>query len=145
MALHQLGEAAVLDGDVPEAARLTGEALSLRHDVGDREDLVTSLDAIAALAVGEHPEVAARMMAAAEHLRTRHRLPLVADLRNSRDATLAAIQASLSPAGLASAWAAGQATPLDLIVGEALNLAQQIASTAGPGGPVSTAGPIPPA
>ena len=105
---------------MPEAVRLIGAALSLRRDVGDREDLAISLEVLADLLAGSEPVLSGRMLGAADALRTRHRLPAPADGGVERAATLAGLQARLGEEGLAAALAAGQARTLDAVVDEAL-------------------------
>ncbi len=125
MSLHQLGLAADLDGDRPEALRLLIQALSRRHDVGDREDLAVSLDCVAAMTVDREPTLAVRLLAAAEELRERHRLPTPPDSETRRSKTLAATRVVLDQAAFAAAWASGRGAPLDLIVDQAMDLAPE--------------------
>src|SRR5205814_1006358 len=108
MALHQLGLAAELDGDRPEALRLLVSALRRRHEVGDRLDLAVSLDRVAALAVEVEPTLAVRLLAAAEELRDRHRLPTPPDEETGRPSTLAAARSALPPAAFSAAWSGGR-------------------------------------
>ncbi|OLB80220.1 MAG: hypothetical protein AUI14_07515 [Actinobacteria bacterium 13_2_20CM_2_71_6] len=120
MALHLLGRAAQREGDQPEALRLVAAALALRNGVGDREDLAISLEALGVLLASHDAELAARLLGAAEALRTRHRLPDTGDAPAEREAGLATMRAALDTGTLASAWTAGQSTPLDLVVDEAV-------------------------
>ena len=122
MALHQLGLAAQLDGDRPEALRLLVCALTRRHEVGDRLDLAVSLDRVAALAVDAEPTVAVRLLAAAEELRDRHRLPTPPDDETGRPGTLAAARGALDPAAFSAAWAGGRRAPLEVIVDQVVDL-----------------------
>ena len=116
MALHQLGLAAQLDGDRPEALRLLVCALTRRHEVG------VSLDRVAALAVDAEPTVAVRLLAAAEELRDRHRLPTPPDDETGRPGTLAAARGALDPAAFSAAWAGGRRAPLEVIVDQVVDL-----------------------
>jgi diguanylate cyclase (GGDEF)-like protein len=128
MALHQLGLAAHLDGDRPAALHLLTSALSRRHEVGDREDLAVSLDCVAALTVEADPTLAVRLLAAAEGLRERHRLPTPPDSETRRSGTLAAVRSALDPAAFTAAWVGGRGAPLDLIVDQAVDVAPPLAN-----------------
>jgi predicted ATPase len=125
MALHQLGLAAHLDGDRTEALRLVASALGRRYELGDREDLAVSLDCMAAIAVEAEPSLAVRLLAAADELRERHRLPTPPDNETRRPDTMAAARSALDQVAFAAAWAGGRGAPLDLIVDQAADLAPQ--------------------
>jgi hypothetical protein len=116
MALHQLGLAALASGDRYDALRLCREALATRHEVGDRLDLAISLDVVASLVAESDPTFAARLIGAADGLRTRHRLPVPPDSETRRDIALPL----LSEHG--AARAAGRVAPLDLVVDEAIDV-----------------------
>ncbi|OLE29026.1 MAG: hypothetical protein AUG44_05720 [Actinobacteria bacterium 13_1_20CM_3_71_11] len=120
MALHLLGRAAQREGDGAEALRLVCAALALRNEVGDREDLAISLESLGVLLAGHDAELAARLLGAAEALRTRHRLPDNGEAAAEREAGLVTLRESLDTGTLAVAWTAGQSSPLDLIVAEAV-------------------------
>jgi tetratricopeptide (TPR) repeat protein len=103
MALHLLGKVAARDGD--------------------RDDLAISLEALGALLArrdAADAELAARLLGAAEALRTRHRLPDNGETPADREAGLAALHETLDTGTLAAAWTAGQSTPLELVVDEAV-------------------------
>jgi diguanylate cyclase (GGDEF)-like protein len=120
MALHLLGRVAQREGDEPGALRQVAAALALRNEVGDREDLVISLEVLGVLLAGHDAELAARLLGAAEALRTRHRLPDTGETAGEREAVLLTLRAALDTGTLAVAWTAGQSAPLDLVVDEAL-------------------------
>src|SRR6185503_4547992 len=86
MAMHQLGTAALGEGDRAEALGLFLGALERRHEVGDREDLAVSLDCVAEATVDDHPQLAVRLLAAAQALRQRHRLATPAETEPRRRA-----------------------------------------------------------
>lgn len=119
MALFQLGRAARMKGDESEALRLTVQALSLRHGVGDREDLATSLDTIAVLAASHEPELAARLLGAADAMRAHHRLPVPAAMASDRDSARQRLLDSLGEHRLTTALATGRLSALELLVDEA--------------------------
>src|SRR5205807_8937994 len=58
-AIHQLGLAAQLEGEPAEAYRQIAAALRRRHDVGDREEVATSLEDLGGLLAGVEPVLAA--------------------------------------------------------------------------------------
>jgi predicted ATPase len=118
-ALHQQGLIARRTGDPAAARELFGAALIRRHEVGDREDLAVSFDCLADLAVGERPELAVRLLAAAEHLRQSQRIVAPPDIDGRRQATLDSARAAVGGPAFAAAWRAGRRAPLDLIVAEA--------------------------
>jgi diguanylate cyclase (GGDEF)-like protein len=124
MALFQLGRAARMDGDDPEAIRLTVQALSLRHGVGDREDLATSLDTIAVLAAPREPELAARLLGAADAIRAQHRLPVPAAIAEDRDRARQQLLDLIGEHRLTTTIATGRLTALDLLVDEAESFAE---------------------
>ncbi|GAA2604427.1 hypothetical protein GCM10010399_39180 [Dactylosporangium fulvum] len=110
MAQHQLGLAARLEGDRAGALRLLVAALATRHEVGDRLDLAISLDVVAALLVAEDPAHAARLIGAADALRSRHRLADPPDAQTLRSSTLPLLAAYQRDR------AAGRTVSLDHIV-----------------------------
>ncbi|WP_432834239.1 diguanylate cyclase [Dactylosporangium sp. CA-092794] len=122
MALHHLGEAARLTGDEATAVALTYQGLVLRHQVGDREDLAVSLDTLGILGVAARPELAARLLGAAEALRDRHRLPVPAAIAEQRRSTRAALETALGGERLRAAIAIGKVLTLDLAIAEAADL-----------------------
>jgi diguanylate cyclase (GGDEF)-like protein len=119
MVLHQLGNAARVDGDPDEALRLFVGALARRHEVGDRENLAASLDSVAGLVADRQPALAAQLLGAADGVRDRHRLPTPMD--GGREATRDTVRADLGDA-FTSAWAAGRAAPIGLVIDQALDL-----------------------
>jgi predicted ATPase len=123
MARHHLGQAAWYDGDPVTAVRQVGAALALRHEVGDREDLAISLELLATLlatdATAAHATVAARLVGAAQTLRSRHRLPDGGEHVDT-GATLDALRDTLGPAAVAAAVTAGQSAALDAVVADAM-------------------------
>jgi tetratricopeptide (TPR) repeat protein len=88
-ALHHLGLVARAAGDRPEALRLLVAALSRWHRLGDREDLALSLDCVAGELVDVQPELAGRLVAAADWLRDRYRLPVPPEVEAHRNGAVA--------------------------------------------------------
>jgi diguanylate cyclase (GGDEF)-like protein len=122
MALHQLGLAAQLTGDRPAAAERLTSALARRHELNEREDLAISLDCVANLVAAGDPEFAVRLLAAADRLRERYKLPLPSESETHRAATTTTVRAALDEQHFSRAWSGGRSTPLDVIVEAALDL-----------------------
>jgi diguanylate cyclase (GGDEF)-like protein len=125
MALHQLGLVAHREGNRQGAVTLLTVALLRRHEAGDREDLAVSLDSVAGLAVDADPALAARLLAAAERLRSRHRLPTPPDVADQRAPLLTATRAALGDRAFAAAWAGGRDAPLELVIDQVLDLSPE--------------------
>jgi diguanylate cyclase (GGDEF)-like protein len=121
MALHQLGLAELGAGNRAEALRLFLAALERRHEVGDRDDLAVSLEAVAETTVDSQPRLAVRLAAAAHALRQRLRLATPADSEPRRRALVASARGVLGERDFAREWQAGRAAPLDLVVDHALD------------------------
>jgi diguanylate cyclase (GGDEF)-like protein len=121
MALHQLGLAALLAGDRARAIRQVAAALGLRRDLGDRDDLAVSLDALGGLLADGAPVLAARLLGAADGLRSRYRLrqPSV-----ERESTMATLTAALGEEAVTAARTTGAHASLDTVVDEALDHAR---------------------
>jgi diguanylate cyclase (GGDEF)-like protein len=121
MALHQLGLAEFGAGNRAEALRLFLAALERRHEVGDRDDLAVSLEAVAETTVDNQPRLAVRLAAAAHALRQRLRLATPADSEPRRRALVTSARTLLGERDFAREWQAGRAAPLDLVVDHALD------------------------
>jgi predicted ATPase len=121
MALHQLGVTAQDEGDRAQALTLLTEALTRRHELGDREDLAISLDCVANLVASADPALAARLLGAADRLRERYRLPMPSEGETRREATLSAVRAALDRRAFGAAWSTGRGTPLDLIIDQVID------------------------
>jgi len=138
MALHQLGVAAQRAGNMQLAVSRVAAALALRRDLGDRDDLSISLDTLAQLlaAGSDVPDsgvtlLAARLLGAADGLRTRHGLnPPCGPAAADRAATLARLEATLDAQAVETARATGAHASLDVIVNEALDHVQSAARPA---------------
>jgi diguanylate cyclase (GGDEF)-like protein len=122
MAHHLLGRAAGRDGDRTEAIRQVGTALSLRRDIGDRENLAISLETLGGLVATDSPDLAARLLGAAEAVRSRHQLPPPGEGADERAATVAALHALSGVDAVAAAWSYGATMPLEVLIDEAFAL-----------------------
>jgi hypothetical protein len=120
MALHQLGDCARAEGDRSRALDLCTAALARRHELGDREDLAVSLDSVAELFAADDPAFAARLLGAVDDLRERHRLAPPPDVARRAEIEQT-LRAALGGQAFADGYRTGRATPLDLLVDEALD------------------------
>jgi diguanylate cyclase (GGDEF)-like protein len=119
MALHQLGTVAAASGDGPGALRSMQEAIQRRQEVGDHEGLAISLESVGELVVDREPELAVRLLAVADQLRERFRLPVPPESRPQRESILAAARSAL---GERLFTAAGRGAPPDLVIDQVLDL-----------------------
>jgi tetratricopeptide (TPR) repeat protein len=122
MALHQLGSVARAGGD--RAGALDGylAAITLRHEVEDREGLAVTLECTAGVLADEQPQVAVRLLAAADVLRERYRLPVPPEQEPERDAVLRTSRLRLGDLVVRETGREGRATPLDLIIDQVTDL-----------------------
>jgi tetratricopeptide (TPR) repeat protein len=122
MALHQLGAVAHASGDRIAALRYFQEAIGHRQEVGDREGLAVSLDRIGELVVQQEPELAVRVLAVADVLREKLRLPIPPDSLPTREATLTQARLQLGEPVFAAAGHAGRAATPELVIDQILDL-----------------------
>ncbi|MFV2107354.1 diguanylate cyclase [Micromonospora sp. LOL_015] len=125
VALHHLGQCELAGGDRPAALRLFVAALERRFELGDRADLSTSLETVAEVTVDEDPALAVRILAAVDSLRYRFGLVAPVAVQQRRDAALDAARRALTGDAFDAAWYTGAATPLDLVVDQALDCAPE--------------------
>jgi hypothetical protein len=115
---------AALDGQAAEALSHMAAATALRRDIGDREDLAISLDALAWLLGTDRPVLAARLLGAAGSLRARHRLPEPPEAGGvPRTSLLADLGAALGADGLPAALDTGRSAGLDAVIDDAIEVA----------------------
>ena len=119
--LNNLGNVAWSQGDYPTAQRRYAESLALNRDMDDKLGIACPLGGLAAVAVamGE-TERAAQLAGANQALLEALGAQLEPTERAIYDAAVAAAQAALSGDQWATAWAAGQAMPLNEAVDYAL-------------------------
>jgi hypothetical protein len=119
--LTHLGLLARLEGDTTAARRWYAAGLPHLRDAGDRPSLAWALEEWAGLATAEgQPARAARLFGAAQALFEalgQRRQPY---LGPNYERDLAATRAALDGAAFASAWAEGNAMPLEQAVADAL-------------------------
>jgi predicted ATPase len=123
MAMHQLSLVEAQDGRAADALAHMTAATALRRDIGDREDLAHSLDALAWLLSADRPVLAARLLGAALALRTRHRLAEPANVGGvTRTSLLTDLRASLGADDLTAAIETGSWVGLDAVVDDAIDV-----------------------
>jgi predicted ATPase/DNA-binding SARP family transcriptional activator len=121
-AYHGLGEIALGQGRLDEAARWLAQGLALSQTLGDRASLAWCLAGMGSVAaLGEEPARAARLWGAAEGLRQAIGCRSAPAARATYERALAAARAQLGDDAFAAAWAAGRAMTLDQAIAEALD------------------------
>ena len=108
------------EGDWPRAAEVRREALALQSELGDVLKLAGSLEDTAQHAVhGGEPEVAARLLGAAEALRMRKDVAVEPFNLEEHRLLLARTRELLGEAEFTAAWAQGESLTLNQAVTEA--------------------------
>jgi len=107
--LHDLGLVAASRLDYRRAAALFDESLALRHELGERQGAIESLEELGRLApaVGA-PTAGAKLLAAAAALRERLGTPLPPAARAALGKETAALRKTLGDAAFDGAWAFGR-------------------------------------
>jgi non-specific serine/threonine protein kinase len=120
MVLGHLASIAWNEGDRAKAAALQREALPLRHALWDVLALASSLaNAAEFAALGNRPEVAARLLGAAEALRLRGAVAIDPFNLGDPQGLVARVREQLGEPAFAAAWAEGESLPLDQVIAEA--------------------------
>ncbi len=122
MALHQLGSVAAAEGDRTEALDRYLTAIRLRYEVEDREGLAVSLECVAEVIAEGEPELAVRLLAGADVLRERHRLPVPPEQQPRRDGIRRRARVRLGDLTFTAAGQAGRAAPLELVLDQVHDL-----------------------
>jgi len=126
-----LGLVARRQGDRVAARSRYRESLALRRELGDRRGIAECLEGLAEEDRGTapcrdqtpsqgQPERAARLLGAAEALRTRIGAPLPPHRRPEYETHRAALRVTLGEAAYTAAWSAGRALTWEEAVAEAL-------------------------
>ena len=120
MVLGNLASIAWDEGDRSRAAILQREALPLRRALWDVLALANSVaNAAEHATVDGRPEVAARLLGAAEALRLRRRVAIEPFNLDDRGALVTRVRAQLGDLAFAAAWAQGEDLSLDQAITEA--------------------------
>jgi predicted ATPase len=119
--LDLLGEVRRMQGDRDGAVALFQESIRLAREIGRMQHIALGLVRLAAVAAqdGDH-ELAARFCGAAEAMAESARASIPRVERAEYSRTVTAVRARLGDPVLATAWAAGQAMPLEKAIAEAL-------------------------
>jgi predicted ATPase len=121
--LATVGRVARAHGDLEEAQRSLVEALRLARDSGPRWLIAATLEQLAALDVARgRPERATRLLGAAAALRQAMGTPVTGSAGAEHDAAMANVRAALGDELFAAAWAAGEQSPLEHLLEEAVAL-----------------------
>jgi tetratricopeptide (TPR) repeat protein len=116
-ALARLGTVAHAQGDARQALALYQESWALRWTLGDKHGLTECLEGLAGVAVTQRQlEHAARLLGAAETLRTAIGAPRSRGERVQYERHVSAVHAGLGDTAFAAVWAMGQATPPEQVV-----------------------------
>jgi len=108
-------------GELDEAQSIYMETIPQWLELGHQAAIAHQFECLAALAVVRlQPERAARLLGAAEALRSRLNSEMAPNERTDYGATLAGLRLRLDPADLQSAWSAGEAMVLEQAVAYAL-------------------------
>jgi predicted ATPase/Tfp pilus assembly protein PilF len=119
--LGGLGRALRRLGDLKGARACFAESLQLRLQAGDRRGVAVTLTNFAHIFQDDHrPDRAARLLGAAEALRTAIGAPIHPNRREEYEQLLAEVRAALGEAGFADAWAEGGVLTLEQAVALAL-------------------------
>lgn len=121
-ALVSLGVAARLRGAHVQAAALLQEGLSLRKRLGDKVGIAECLEDLAAVAVGDSPERAVRLLGAGEALRGSMGAQLPPAHRADCERAAEIALARLGREAFEHAWSAGRRMDAQRAVEEALTL-----------------------
>jgi tetratricopeptide (TPR) repeat protein len=120
MVLGNLASIAWNEGDRSRAAVLQREALPLRRALRDVLALANSLANGAEFAAGgARPEVAARLLGAAEALRLRGGVTIDPFNLDDPHTLIARVREQLGELAFAAAWAEGESLPVDQAIAEA--------------------------
>jgi hypothetical protein len=118
--LGNLAVVAMEEGDRMRAAALDREALALQRTLRNQAVLANSLEAGADYAaVGGQPDVAARLLGAAEAVRLRAGIAIDSFNVDEHQAFVARVREQLDEPAFNAAWAQGESFSLDEAIAEA--------------------------
>jgi predicted ATPase/DNA-binding CsgD family transcriptional regulator/Tfp pilus assembly protein PilF len=130
LALHNLAEAVRDQGDLARAASLLAESLTTRAEQGDRNGIAECLSGLASLAARVRlGERGARLIAAADAIRTALGAPLAPAQSAQQERLLADLRRGMTAAAFDSAWHAGARLTLPEAVALGTEAAAELATT----------------
>jgi tetratricopeptide (TPR) repeat protein len=104
------------------------ESLRQEQVLGNKRQIANNLEGLATVAAGYgQPELAARLLGAAELLREQIGAPVPDVDRPNHERNVSGVRGALTAATAASAWARGRAMPLSSAIAEALELSRPAA------------------
>jgi predicted ATPase len=124
------GHAAILEGDLPLAARLFAEGIAGARKLPHTPAVLSAMAGLAGVALGHaQPARAARLLGAVEAARESVGLKRINDWLHAERIT-AETRTALEPTAFEHAWSVGRTLPLDEAVTEALALVDEVATNA---------------
>jgi non-specific serine/threonine protein kinase len=139
-ASNYLAGLARASGDFTAAIEMSGRAVGLLDELGDRFYLIFAVEDLARAAAGGHrPEVAARLLGAAEAVRRATGAMLSPGAREEYDATVGQLEGALGTDAFRRAWSEGATESMEALLAEVLAAptpapAHDAAALGGPGG-----------
>jgi predicted ATPase/DNA-binding XRE family transcriptional regulator len=120
---QSLASLAQARGDDARALPFYAEALNRFNDLGDLGSVAWCLEGVAAASGPEHPELAARLFAAADTLRKVINVPLTPAELPEYDRLVDRVRVTLNASAFDECWLRGAALPLEMAMAEARLLA----------------------
>jgi DNA-binding CsgD family transcriptional regulator/tetratricopeptide (TPR) repeat protein len=120
-------------GDRVQAIALAAQSLQGYRVLGNRRDVPTCLELVAEIVVGDEPERATRLFAAAEAIRESMAVVLPPADRAAYDAGVAEARSALRAEAFSRAWSEGRASLSDDAIGLALGAEKPPTAAALPG------------
>jgi len=118
-ARHYLGVIALNQGDYERAETVFRQSLASRRQGSQPYGIAANLERLGQLrAAMERPAAAARLLGAAEGVRTCIHTPVPPREQPTHNRTVAALRACLGDAAFSAAWSEGQAMDLDDLVAD---------------------------
>jgi non-specific serine/threonine protein kinase len=136
VALEALGTCAWQRRDHRRAAQLFAESLTIVRDGRDPVAVILAVMSLAAVAaVMGDPVQATQLFGAAEALRERHGIAVQPAERSRLERAIAPARARLTRVAFSAAWCAGRMLPMDMVITEALAIAQAVKQPVPPEAP----------
>jgi non-specific serine/threonine protein kinase len=136
VALQALGTCAWEQSDHRCASQLFAESLAIVRDGRDPVAVILAVMSLAAVAaVRGDPVQATQLFGAAEALRERHGIAVQPAERSRLERAIAPARERLTRAAFTAAWCAGRMLPMDMVITEALAIAQAVKQPVPPEAP----------
>lgn len=118
--LRQLGGIALAQGRAEQAQVFYRESLALCQSLGQRIELAPGLEGLAGVLARSRPKDAARLLGAAEAVRSTLAAPMPPHERAQHEETAALTRAVLEADAFSAAWQNGQAADVEAVLAEVL-------------------------